>query len=181
MTDRADPAAERSVDPVVVAALARKYAVIRELRIAHADGSEVDPRDRMRQLAQEFPGALRELDELPFETIEARLAALGRPRPPRWADAMGRFHGWVRLALAVKRRFTRGSDPSEARRWLLEARPRGPGEPPDAALTDEVLAAILRPPGGRLSRWALERVALEVGRTVAAVEGEIFECLKKTP
>lgn len=157
--------------------LARKYATIRAMRRAHEDGTEGDPRDAMRALAAEFPGALRELDELPMETVEARLAALREPEPPAWADAMSRYHGWMRLALAIKRAHRRDSDPAEVLRWLADRDVRA-DEPTDISI--EAVRAILRPPTGRLSRWVLERIARDTQRELAEVEADVFKCLKKT-
>jgi len=161
-------------------ALRRKYERIRRMRLAHEDGTEGDPRPLMRELAADFPGALRDLDELPMETIEARLSALSSSSPPPWAEAMARYHGWMRLALAIKRRFRPGSDPALARRWALDERAPRPDEPDEARLDVEAIAAILRPPGGRLSRWVLRRVADETGRPLEDVERDVFKRLKKT-
>lgn len=157
-------------------ALVRKYEQIREMRRAHEDGTEGDPRELMRALAAEFPGALRELDELPMQTIEARLEALRAPQPPAWADTMSRYHGWMRLALAIKRAHGRDAEPAEVLLWLADRDTR-PDEPND--VTIEAVRAILRPPTGRLSRWVLERVAQDTARELVAVEEDVFKCLKK--
>lgn len=151
------------------------------MRIAHAAGTEGDPRAEMRALAAEFPGALRELDELPLAEIEARVEALSAPPPPTWAPAMARYHGWMRLGLAVKRRFPRDSAPSEVHAWLRAQRPSRAPEPRVEELTVEAVGALLRPPGGRLSRWVLARIARDTDRAVEDVEAEVFKCMKTKP
>lgn len=53
------------------AALTRKYRTLLALR-----GTPAPARDVLRELAREFPGALRELDELPSDELEQRVAEL---------------------------------------------------------------------------------------------------------
>lgn len=68
------------------AALARKYQSLLALR-------RFPDRGALAGLAAEFPGALRELDELPTAEIERRLDELSGEAPLR-AEllAIGRFH-----------------------------------------------------------------------------------------
>src|SRR5690349_11775808 len=91
-----------------ILALLDKYREIKRLREEHARGEPEHPRLRMRALAARFPGALRELDELPMEEIDARLslldAALARVHPaPAWIALQFAYHGWMRAALRIKR------------------------------------------------------------------------------
>lgn len=84
--------------------LREKYAELRALR---TDTSGADPTARMRALAARFPGALREIDVLPLETIDARLLALdavlaGAPEE-RWMRVAAAFHVAMRAALDRKR------------------------------------------------------------------------------
>lgn len=152
--------------------LARKYRAIHALRVVASD----DPRDAMRALAAEHPGALRELDELPLELVEERLAVLERCveetlPPPRWARALLGYHGWMRAALSLKRRFRRDAD--AARAWIArDYRPRS--DEPSADALDAAVESVLRPPGGRLSRWVIARVAEELGDEPAVIEAEAF-------
>lgn len=77
--------------------LVEKYAELRALRTT----AEPDPRPRLRALAARFPGALRELDALPLEEIDARLAALrevvgGGAREAEWMTVACAFHEAMR-------------------------------------------------------------------------------------
>ena len=48
--------------------------------------------------------ALREIDELPLETIQKRIDALqSREKPEKWMIAMSAFHQAMREVLAIKR------------------------------------------------------------------------------
>ncbi|GAB4217022.1 MAG: hypothetical protein OHK0013_44160 [Sandaracinaceae bacterium] len=90
------------------ARLRAKYVEILALRDAHARGEDPpDLRARLRALAAAFPGALRELDRLPRETIMARLDALARCSQgaplAAWMIAMDLVHDRLRHALAEKR------------------------------------------------------------------------------
>jgi hypothetical protein len=165
------------MDPECLRALREKYVEMRALREAHDAGDPEDPRPRMRALARRFPGALREIDELPLDVIDARLAALdaalgGRGPVPAWARTLVAYHGWMRVALRLKRELAPRRDAEAATGWIRAHRP-APGEP----TTEELLAAvepILRPPGGRLSRWVLARLAERAGRPAAELEEEAF-------
>jgi hypothetical protein len=81
--------------------LTDKYRRMLELR-ARLTGP-LDARDRatLKQLAREYPGALRELDSLPTDEIERRLAACERGGEP-WLDWMQRYHTLMRAALRIK-------------------------------------------------------------------------------
>ena len=58
----------------------------------------------LRALASEFPGALRELDDTPLETLEARFAELNGPDDvPRWATAAWLYHAALRQQLEATR------------------------------------------------------------------------------
>src|SRR5262249_1042101 len=54
--------------------LAHKYARLLELRRDRAAGKPIPERAVFRVLADEFPGALYELDTLPLDALEARAA-----------------------------------------------------------------------------------------------------------
>lgn len=156
------------------AELLEKYVEMRAMRLASAAGDPVDPRPRMRALAARHPGALREIDELPMDEIEERIAVLEAGEQPSWAVTLIAYHGWMRVALGIKRAHRPATDPGSVREWLVARyRPR-PGEPPLEALDEETIIAILRPPGGRLSRWVLTRIARERGLSLDRVEAEAF-------
>jgi hypothetical protein len=159
--------------------LRNKYREIKRLRDEHTGGSETDPRSCLRALAERFPGALRELDELPMQVIEARLSELeraldGELPAPAWAPLQLAFHGSLRAALRIKR-LARGA--SDRVRLLAELRARyqpEPFEPSLEALGEAGLTAILSPPDGRLSRWALGFAAASEGVSERAIVEALF-------
>lgn len=87
--------------------LLQKYREMQRLRVAQRDGTLPDPREAMRELARQFPGALRELDEMPFEEIVRRvdhLSAVAEGAPPEpWVEPLTRYHAWLRRELAARR------------------------------------------------------------------------------
>jgi hypothetical protein len=91
--------------PQVLYGLVDKYERLLRLRTVP---TAVPPRDELRSLARQFPGALRELDRLPLERIEARLRAVQRVlaeagEPEAWMQIQVSYHGYMRAALRVKR------------------------------------------------------------------------------
>jgi len=142
-----------------------KYEEMRALRQLSASGSPHDPRPRMMQLAQRWPGALREIDALPGHEIDGRIALLCRVEDgtalpaPSWVGAMHRFHALARGALWVKRALREGADggwPSEAAEWRDEA------------------ARIAKPPRGRLMVLVFERLGRELGVPAAEAKRLVF-------
>jgi hypothetical protein len=65
---------------------------------------------RMRALAKEFPGSLRELQGLPVDSIGARCAELARVQhaadAPAWAKIHMGYHRVMRCVLTAKRWFS---------------------------------------------------------------------------
>src|SRR4051812_10405817 len=83
------------------------------LRLLHDAGDPEDPRRAMAALACRFPGALREIDELPLQEITDRIDALraAEADPAQelpWMRAIARFHALTRGALVAKK-WLRGS------------------------------------------------------------------------
>lgn len=155
-------------------ALREKYREMKRLRLEHEAGGGGDPRAAMRALASRFPGALREIDELPMELIDARLASLeralgGAPAEP-WMIALGRYHAWMRLALALRRSCARDRSLEAGRAWRAGAAPAHADDVDPRELDDAMLGAILRPPGGRLHRVVLARVGRELEVEPAAID-----------
>ena len=143
-----------------------KYAVIVELRLAHAAGTE-DPqavRPRLVELAREFPGALREIDQLVLDDLHARIAELdavlaGRHAPAPWMTAVALFHELFRGALCAKRWMsTVGLAAEDSQRAFEEDLP-AMAFPDDARAWLHELDAIAAPPRGRLADLVLARVA----------------------
>lgn len=157
-------------DPAL-SALRDKYERMLGLRLLHVrahmepEFQEPDPRRAMAELARAFPGALRELDELPLDVIRERIVALaaaeldGAPVAP-WMQAQVAFHRLARGALAVKR-WLGGRPLTPA---IEEAFARAvPKLPADAAAWATSLAAIARPPRGRVLDLVYLRLAEELG------------------
>jgi hypothetical protein len=166
------------VEPSVeaVRGLRDKYREMLALRVEHARGDAEDPRPRMRSLARSFPGALRELDELPLERIEQRLRelddALAAGAPfPQWIALQVGYHAWMRAALRVKRlsRGRRGAELDAVLRELA-ALDADPSEP---QLDRAAVALVLDPPGGRLGPW----VVAEVARSAAVEPRSVLRAL----
>lgn len=135
-------------------ALARKYRAL--LAIRAAGGAA---RDVLRALAEEFPGALRELDTLPLAELEGRAAALEASGSEPWMRWLAAVHAWSRAALWLK------AHPGD----LAGASARA-GRAVDSAFA----AAVARPPRRRLVRAVLERVAADFGADPDAIEARLF-------
>lgn len=181
------------VPPEVLDALIDKYRRMREMRAAHARGGDDEAPARMRALAADFPGALREIDRLPMATIEARLDALDAARAggavPGWAPPLAAFHGWMRALLRLKRVVRRDRDLEVARAWLRAHHPpthpdgthhvsahqgsaaRSALEPPLDEL-EASLPALLFPADGRMARAVLARLG---GGDAASLERRLFD------
>jgi hypothetical protein len=160
-----------------VLALCEKYRELRRLRQEHAAGETAHPRAALVALSRRFPGALRELDQLPMQRIEARLSQLeatlaGAAEPPRWARLQDAYHGALRVALSVKRRAAGGESVENLARELADdpeaTRRLGPV---DVAL----LRGLLSPPDGRLNRWVFARVAGREGVERVVVEQALLD------
>lgn len=155
-------------------ALRMKYAEIRSLRLAELPIARARP--RLVRLAREFPGALRELDALPMETIEERLAALERAlldasEVAPWMPAQSAYHALSRGALRAKRWLAGEKVVDDALRERFvsfatkqRAHPRRVQEL--LAWADD-LSALATPPDGRISRAVLAKAALRLEITVA--------------
>jgi hypothetical protein len=158
-----------------------KYREIRRLRHAATAGDDAEQAARaMASLASRFPGALRELDQRTLPDIEARVAGLeaaiaGAEPIARWMELWIAYHGWLRVALRIKRKRLMG----EHAIWQELVRDYAPGlgEPALSALDPAAVREILRPPGGRLNTWAFQRVAEAHGLPAASVAELLFEPL----
>jgi hypothetical protein len=151
--------------------LARKYERLIELR---REASERPPED-LRELAREFPGALRELDALPLAELERRLASArraldGEPKEAliEWLLA---YHALMRTALAVKRRLRGERRPtSETARGVAAAESAETGVPCSA----EFVVEVASPPRGRLNELVLARLAEAAGRGTEELRAALF-------
>lgn len=146
--------------------LRAKYEEMRALRMIDAPH---DPRERMAALAATFPGALREIDELPLDEIDRRIEAIGRAESDasaitQWMRAMTRFHALARGALYAKR--STATDPAT---WPTEAR-----------VWERDLSRIENPPRGRIMDLVYERLALEFATTPQGAKDLIFRNNERT-
>lgn len=109
-------------DDAIRADLQRKLAWMNRLRAAAGTNAPVD-RQELQALAAAFPGALRELDDTPPETLAARTADLETPGElPAWARATWLYHAALRRDLEATRR----------------------GERPRGALVERAVAEVAR-------------------------------------
>jgi hypothetical protein len=160
--------------------LRKKYEAILDLRMKrHAAPTSDVPEDELRALAREFPGALRDLDLLRIaevhDRIEALVAAeLDPVNMKSWMIAELTFYDAMRGVLATKAWLKRRRDVDAAIRdaFAREAASLTHGE--EATRWKEDLAAIARPPGGRLVPLAIARVAREMSITPAEASALVF-------
>jgi len=159
-----------------ILALLRKYEELLRLRQEGGPDSqtESDPRPALAALAAEFPGALRELDQLPLSDLEARIAALrsvvrGEEGPGPWMAVQARFHHLMRGALLAKRWLggRRLVDVAVLDRFRTEL-------PSQAGIWAKDLAHIAAPPRGRVVELVLIRVAEELGVDVLLARRLMF-------
>jgi hypothetical protein len=162
----------------LISALCGKYETMRELRLRPQ--LESSPRLELASLAAAFPGALRELDRLPFAEIERRIELLravlsGRSEPAHWMLLQIAYHGFMRATLRLRRALLAREATTGAPAALAPSDYRpGPGEPPAERFDAVALAAIRRPAEGRLNPWVLAEVARDHGVTVACVEDALW-------
>jgi hypothetical protein len=132
--------------------LAEKYRKMAALRAQlPADGPpDAAARVKMKELAREFPGALRELDSLPTDEIEARRRALEAGADEPWMRWMCRYHALMRAALQL----------------------RAHGVAPD--VDEEFARAVAAPPNGRLMVVVFDRIAAEEGLERGAIWDALF-------
>ncbi len=155
--------------------LAHKYARLLELRRARAAGEPIPERAVFRELAREFPGALYELDPVPMDALETRVAETARAalggEPAAWMSLMCGYHALFRAALFVKARTRNKAELGDARaEELAKHASTHAGRDVDAAFA----RAAASPPGGRLQTVVLAELAAEAHVSPAAVKKAIF-------
>ncbi|MGD0676849.1 MAG: hypothetical protein ABSC94_15660 [Polyangiaceae bacterium] len=158
-----------------------KYTEMLAMRSAHADGSEDRSRVRQRMLAlaTRFPGALRELDQLETEDIRHRIVALARVQEGQsdiepWMTAIGHFHSLARGALSVKRWLSanRSVDADAEHRFAIELDKLPFAD--EARVWKDDLAALAKPPGGKVTQLVFRRLAVLLGTTPAQARRLVF-------
>jgi hypothetical protein len=161
--------------------LAEKYRTLLRWR-QRRDADEPAPeRTALRTLAEAYPGALRELDtlgepELARRAAVADAAALGGPREP-WMAWVLALHRLLAAALFLKRAHAKNSggksgdtrEPPNHSSLTAEAE-RIAGTP----LSNDLVTALLSPPGGRATPIALAAVATRFQQPVAVVAATLL-------
>lgn len=153
------------------AALARKYATMRALREAHARGEGVAPAQTLRALAEEFPGALHEIDRLPTELLDARAEATARALDDEaafapWMRRVAAWHGLLAASLRAKREGARREDPAVLARALTAAS--------GVAVGEDFARALASPAGGRIVPLVIRAVAAHLAEEESVVRASLF-------
>lgn len=169
----------RAPSRAAIEALLDKYRVMRRMRAEDAAGLALDPKPEMRALAARFPGALREIDEIPFERIEARIGALeavlrADMEVPSWARYAVDYHAWLRAALRIKRLCVGCATLADALARARTSYAPADDEPSLDSIGETGIAAIVRPEVGRLNPWVYARVAELHGVTPDDVRLALF-------
>jgi hypothetical protein len=173
-------------------ALERKYRTLMEIHRALAAWDDARAAELDHELAEEFPGALRELQTLPLEVLEARAAALAAAvegaSPDPWMLWMGDYHALLRAALRIKRRLRRQAPLDDAAAEALaaevtsavlgEVRPASGGA---VALVDRTFVqSVAHPPGGRVNQVVFERLAMLHGVPAETIAAALFSRRRRT-
>lgn len=128
------------------------------------------PKERLRDLARRFPGALAEIDRLPMDVLLARRDALRAGEWPPFAAAWTVVHAHFRGVLALKAWLGGRKEVDDA----LEAAALGAALPDEAAPWRGRLREIARPPDGRLTTLVHAAAAAELGVDVGAIPTLLF-------
>lgn len=153
----------------VRAALLRKYRLLARWRWAKdaeaggaGEATGGATAGEMRALAEEFPGALRELDLLGLAELERRAAHLATApeyepanEHASWIAWISAYHALLRLALAL-----RGPTP--------------PATTPSSPADEMFLSDVSRPPGGRLSGVVLQALGRHFGLPAEEIRAVLF-------
>ncbi|MDC0743437.1 hypothetical protein [Polyangium mundeleinium] len=162
-----------------LAALEGKYAEIAALRRARDRGEPLPARAVFKALAERFPGALHELDTLPLDVVDARLAALqaalaGGVIEP-WMAWMASYHALLRAGLHIRIRTTKDRARGGERASELAAEASA-----HAGIEIDVtfVHAMLRPPKGRLVGVVYARLEALFGEPAASIRATLFPRLR---
>jgi hypothetical protein len=165
--------------------LRSKYEEMLSMRLADAAGTDGGParvRQRMRQLADRYPGALREIDDLPLDEIRGRLdaldAALAKGAADSahepWMHAVARFHALTRGILVTKRWLGRRKRIDGGLQERFERELADLPFPEDSRAWAPHLSSVASPPRGRLVDAVFARIAGELGLPERAVRSLVF-------
>ena len=157
-------------------ALARKYETLLELqRTQHAVSAE-QVRQPLRDVSQEFPGALREVDLLGPQELEQRRRSLSQAAGAEalqepWMDWMWAYHALMRACLVVKRQLAGRKDLTERERASIAATSSAEcGELVDA----DLVSMVARPPRGRLNDAVFTALGQRFGQTPDTLREALF-------
>lgn len=150
-----------------------KYKVLLKWRLDRERGLPLPHKDEFRALAEEFPGALRELDTMPMSVIEERANSLakvcfdGADVEP-WMQASIAYHQWMRVALWLKPRTTR-----EHTALAQECSVRF-----GLSVDSDFVSKIAAPMNGRLRPTVLEKVCQETALSLDHVRVILLPSLR---
>ena len=152
---------------------------MRRLRILALEAPHADPKDEMAALAAEFPGALREIDELPIEEIDARLASLARASRDLsavepWMRAVLSFHELTRGALTAKKWLSGRKIVTAADRDALQKLAASTQDGSAVAPWLEDLDSIAQPPRGKITELVFRRLAVMLSVSEAEARALVF-------
>jgi hypothetical protein len=165
-------------------ALVDKYERMTALRATLGRGApSTEDRERLRALARDFPGALRELDTIDDAELARRRAASREAEPAAWLRWMAAYHTLMRRALALRRGdrseldSTHG-DSIEGREATVSgdvALPRRNGSAQrELGIDDEFADAIRSPRHGRMNVVVFEALARRFALPVATLWDALF-------
>lgn len=167
------------------AALLRKYRALAEWRRVRDAGAGVGPdRARLRELSQEFPGALRELDVLGLAELSRRIevladgGTLGASDDHPWIAWIHAYHRLMRTALGAKRAAGRSRRLSAE---LLAEVLAAAGAGTDALIDETFIRAAVDPVGGRLGVVVLRALARHFGVPAARISVTLFPPRRAAP
>lgn len=169
------------ISPQDIAALRDKYEAILRLRTTpHAT-----PRAAMIALAEKFPGALRELDEMPEIEVRRRIEELNdleksAASPPLWAVAIALFHRETRGALCAKKWLGKRRTVTAETITAFEVEARSLCYVDEAKEWQSDLAKLASPPRGRVTDVVFERMATELAVTAEEAKALAFPSRKKS-
>ena len=181
---------ERAV-AIDLGAMGRKYRTLAELRARrqsgapNSEGGDSQPalaRERLRELAREFPGSLRELDTLGAPELQRRAqvieaAAQGGPREP-WLDWIGAYHEMMRAALHIRaaapaKKLLAGDEVAR----LIEQASVIAAVP----LDDNFVHAVRSPPHGRIGVVVLRALAARFDQPADTIARALFPLRRPSP
>jgi hypothetical protein len=160
--------------PAELAELADKYDQLVRLRAVRDTDDSASAREVLRDLSRRYPGSLRELDTLGAEELErralaARAAAAGGAREV-WMDYVLAFHRLMAAALFLK---------AAGREGAID--PAGASQIAGVPLPPELLAALKRPTGGRITPVVLAALGRRYGRPAREIAGVLFRTRRASP